>query len=438
MCDPRPVKPGLIKALAGPGASPVAELLTYAAAKARIGSAASMSPEKNSGDGTAELIRAVRKRVPLDAAELLASETPERIEAVLRALPPALALRIAIELPPHLRPQGDEGDSKLPVPGQVSELTDPERGVVKSGTTVQQAIDFLRQSEFVSEITYLYVVDASEKLLGLIVIRDLLLAELTQPVDEVMIAKPFALSPSMDIADAIKAAVRRHYPVYPVVDAEHKLIGSVRGWRLAERQAIEISAQAGRMVGVTEEQVDTPLWEAFKKRHIWLQINLVTAFLAGGVVSMFEGTITQVVVLAAFLPILAGQSGNTGCQALAISLRGLTLGNFDQIPRARLLFKEGALGVMNGIGTGLVAALAMWFYAGSAEGSTASPVMLGLTILLAMTGACLSSGLSGVLIPVTLRKFGFDPATASSIFLTTVTDIVGMGLMLLLATTLVL
>jgi magnesium transporter len=397
-----------------------------------------MSPDKSGGDRTAELVRAARKRVPLDAAELLAQENAETIEAVLRALPPDLALRIAIELPASLRPQGDEGDSKLPVPGQVSELTDPERGVVKSGTTVQQAIDFLRQSEFASEITYLYVVDAGERLLGLIVIRDLLLAELSQTVDEVMIARPFTLSPAMDIADAIKAAVRRHYPVYPVVDAEHKLIGSVRGWRLAERQAIEISAQAGRMVGVTEEQVDTPLWEAFRKRHIWLQVNLVTAFLAGAVVSLFEGTITQVVVLAAFLPILAGQSGNTGCQALAISLRGLTLGNFDQVPRKALLAKEAALGALNGLGTGLVAALAMWFYAGSSENSAGSPLMLGLVILLAMTGACVSSGLSGVLIPVTLRKFGFDPATASSIFLTTVTDIVGMGLMLLLATTLVL
>lgn len=397
-----------------------------------------MSPEKSGGDRTAELVRAVRKRVPLDAAEMLAQEAPETIEAVLRELPQALALRIAIELPASLRPQGDEGDSKLPVPGQVSELTDPERGVVKSGTTVQQAIDLLRASEFVSEITYLYVVDAGEKLIGLVVIRDLLLSELTQAVDDIMIARPFALSPTMEIGDAIKAAVRRHYPVYPVVDAEGRLIGSVRGWRLAEQQVIEISAQAGRMVGVTEEQVDTPLWEAFKKRHVWLQINLVTAFLAGAVVSLFEGTITQIVVLAAFLPILAGQSGNTGCQALAISLRGLTLGNFDQIPRGKLLFKEGALGVMNGLGTGLVAAIAMWFYAGSSEGSTASPIMLGLTILLAMTGACLSSGLSGVMIPVTLRKFGFDPATASSIFLTTVTDIVGMGLMLLLATTLVL
>lgn len=384
------------------------------------------------------LVRAARTRVPIDAAELLSHEPPATIEAVLRALPQNLALRIALELPENLRPQGNEGDTALPVPGQVSELTDPARGVVKTGTTVQQAIDALRESEFVSDITYMYVVDASEKLLGLIVMRDLLLAQLAQSVDEIMIPRPFALSPSMELGDAIKAAVRRQYPVYPVVGADGKLVGVVRGWRLAEQQVIEISAQAGRMVGVTEEQVDTPLWEAFKKRHIWLQINLVTAFLAGAVVSVFEGTITQIVVLAAFLPILAGQSGNTGCQALAISLRGLTLGNFDQIPRSKLLFKEGMLGVMNGIGTGLVAALAMWFYAGNSEGSTASPIMLGLTILLAMTGACLSSGLSGVLIPVTLRKFGFDPATASSIFLTTVTDIVGMGLMLLLATTLVL
>ena len=399
-----------------------------------------MSPEEQTSAAAvdiAQLTRAARSRVPLDAAELLLEETPETIEAVLRALPQDLALRIALELPQNLRPQGDEGDTALPVPGQVSELTDAARGVVKSGTTVQQAIDLLRESESVSDITYLFVVDETEKLLGLVVMRDLLLAELGQSVDDIMVRRPFTLSPAMDIGDAIRAAVRRHYPVYPVVGADGKLLGSVRGWRLAERQAIEISAQAGRMVGVTEEQVDTPLWEAFRKRHIWLQVNLITAFLAGWVVSMFEGTITQIVVLAAFLPILAGQSGNTGCQALAISLRGLTLGNFDQIPRRTLLFKEGALGALNGLGTGLVAALAMWFYAGSGS-SGGNPLMLGLVILLAMVGACVSSGLSGVMIPITLRKFGFDPATASSIFLTTVTDIVGMGLMLLLATTLVL
>jgi magnesium transporter len=384
------------------------------------------------------LVRAVRGRVPVDAAELLAQEPPETIQAVLRALPQDFALRVAFELPDALRPQGEVAEINASVPGQVSELMEPARGVVKSGTTVQEAIDFLRESESVSDITYLYVVDGHGKLLGLVVMRDLLLAQLAQTVDDIMIRRPFALAPSTVIGDAIKAAVRRQYPVYPVADAEGKLVGTVRGWRLAERQAIEISAQAGRMVGVTEEQVDTPLWEAFKKRHVWLQVNLLTAFLAGFVVSQFEGTITQVVVLAAFLPILAGQSGNTGCQALAITLRGITLGHFDKIPRTKLLMKEGLLGMMNGLGTGLVAALAMWLYAGNTEGNSASPLALGLVILLAMTGACVSSGLSGVLIPVTLRRFGFDAATASSIFLTTVTDIVGMGLMLLLATTVVL
>ena len=385
-----------------------------------------------------ELTRAARSRVPVDAAELLAQESPETIEAVLRALPQDLALRIAFELPEALRPKGEASDIQLPELGQVSELMEPARGVLVSGTTVPQAIAFLRESESVSDITYLYIVDPGQKLMGLVVMRDLLLSEPSQRVDDIMIRRPFALAPAMEIGDAIKAAMRRHYPVYPVVDPEGRLVGAVRGWKLAERQAIEISAQAGRMVGVTEEQVDTPLWEAFRKRHAWLQVNLFTAFIAGWVVSMFEGTITQIVVLAAFLPILAGQSGNTGCQALAISLRGLTLGNFDQIPRSKLLFKEAALGAMNGFGTGLVAALAMWFYAGSTEGGIGSPLMLGAVILLAMTGACVSSGVSGVLIPVTLRRFGFDPATASSIFLTTVTDIVGMGLMLLLATTLVL
>ncbi|MBM3834148.1 MAG: magnesium transporter [Verrucomicrobia bacterium] len=307
---------------------------------------------------------------------------------------------------------------------------EPMHGVFETGTTVGAAIEFLSKGDDVSDITYLYIVDGANKLRGLVVMRDLLLARKDQTLDEIMIRKPFALAPDMLISDAVKAAVRRHYPVYPIADHEGKLVGVVRGWRLAERQVVEISAQAGRMLGVTEEQVNTPIWRAFLKRHPWLQLNLLTAFLAGFVVCIFEGTITQIVALAAFLPILAGQSGNTGCQALAISLRGLTLGRFDELPRRQLLIKEATLGALNGLGTWLIAAGAMWFYARSAgNGFT-----LAIVILLAMIGACVSSGISGVLIPVTLRRFGFDTATASSIFLTIVTDIVGMGLMLLLAT----
>jgi magnesium transporter len=185
-----------------------------------------------------------------------------------------------------------------------------------------------------------------------------------------------------------------------------------------------------------EERLYTGIWRAFKMRHPWLQFNLLTAFAAGFVVSLFEGTITQIVILAAFLPILAGQCGNTGCQALAITLRGITLGDMDGHPVRKLIGKELMLGAMNGLLTGVVAALAMFWSAG--HSGSDQGLLLGFVILLAMTGACMASGLFGVLVPLTLRRFGADPATASSIFLTTGTDITSMGLMLVLATVMVL
>ena len=187
-----------------------------------------------------------------------------------------------------------------------------------------------------------------------------------------MLPEPFALTPDMDLAEADKAAIHRHYPVYPVVDADRHVIGVVRGWRLFERQAIEISAQSGQMVGVAkEERLYTGIWTAFKMRHPWLQVNLLTAFAAGFVVSLFEGTITQIVTLAAFLPILAGQSGNTGCQALAITLRGITLGDLNHYPVRKLITKELVLGAMNGALTGVVAGLAMYWTSGGSNGNEA-------------------------------------------------------------------
>jgi magnesium transporter len=326
---------------------------------------------------------------------------------------------------------------EIALPGSVGDLMEEPGGVLPESATVHDAIEFLRASRDARQITYLYTHDGDERLSGLVVIRDLLLSRPDQPLSEVMLPAPFALAPEMPASEAIKAAVHRHYPVYPVVDGDGHLLGVVRGWRLFERQAIEITAQSGQMVGVDkEERVYTSLWQAFRMRHPWLQINLLTAFLAGFVVSLFEGTITQIVALAAFLPILAGQSGNTGCQALAITLRGLTLGDLARYPVRRLIGKELLLGALNGAFTGAVAAAAMWWTA--AHGHNPQAPMLALVIWLAMVGACTLSGLFGVMVPLLLRRCGADPVTASSIFLTTGTDIAGMGLMLGLATTLVL
>ena len=233
-------------------------------------------------------------------------------------------------------------------------------------------------------------------------IRDLILAEPSETLKDVMLPEPFALTSDMDLADAVsKAAIHRHYPVYPVVDPDGHVIGVVRGWRLFERQAIEISAQSGQMVGVDkEERLYTGIWKAFRMRHPWLEVNLSTAFAAGFVVSLFEGTIAQIVALAAFLPILAGQSGNTGCQALAITLRGITLGDLDDYP-VRGAARQGAdFGAMNGLLTGIVAGAAMWWSAGGSGNDQA--IMLAFVVLLAMIGACMASGLFGVLVPLTL------------------------------------
>jgi magnesium transporter len=206
---------------------------------------------------------------------------------------------------------------------------------------------------------------------------------------------------------------------------------------LFEHQHFEISAQAGQMVGVQKEEHASTDWHrSFRMRHPWLEINLITAFVAAFVVSLFEDTIAQVVVLAAFLPVLAGQSGNTGCQSLAVTIRGLTLHEFKPGVFRKALIKETILGTVNGAVVGVVAAVAMIAYA--IFSGADQPVMLGVVVFLAMTGACVASGMTGVLVPLTLQRLGADPATASSIFLTTATDVVSMGLFLWLANVLVL
>jgi magnesium transporter len=235
----------------------------------------------------------------------------------------------------------------------------------------------------------------------------------------------------------MKEAVKRHFPAYPVCDREGRLVGIVRGQSLFEQQAFEISAQAGTMVGVEkEERLGTPWARSLKMRHPWLQLNLLTAFLAAAVVGGFQDTIDQLVVLAVFLPVLAGQSGNTGCQALAVVLRAITLGELDHGRASKAVIKEACLGLANGTLVGLTAGLAMYVYASTQPGQSAGT--LALVVTLAMMGSCTISGLSGAIVPVILRRVGADPATASSIFLTTATDVASMGMFLSLAKWLVL
>jgi magnesium transporter len=253
----------------------------------------------------------------------------------------------------------------------------------------------------------------------------------------VMVKNPFSLTPDLSTTDAMREALKRHFPVYPVTDASGRLLGTVRGQSLFEHQAFELSAQAGEMVGVEkEERLGTPWQRSLRFRHPWLQLNLLTAFIAAAVVGIFQKTLDELVVLAVFLPVLAGQSGNTGCQALAVSLRGITLGELSEGAAKSVVAKEALLGLLNGALVGTTAGLGMFVFARMQGNPDA--LMLAFTVLLAMIGACTVSGIAGATVPLALRKLGADPATASSIFLTTATDVVSMGLFLSLATWLVL
>jgi magnesium transporter len=314
----------------------------------------------------------------------------------------------------------------------VADLMTATVGVFPPETTVAAATAALREQVRTAFITYLYVTAPDGRLLGLVAMREMLLAGPGDTLEALMLREVFTLDRDTPLDDALRQVLDRHFPVYPVVDGGGRLVGLVRGPDLFANRAIEISAQAGAMVGVEkEERMATPLKRSLMLRHPWLQVNLLTAFLAAAVVGMFEGTLSRLVILAVFLPVMAGQSGNTGCQALAVSLRGMTLGDIKPGNERALVFKEGALGFFNGLLVGITAGAGLWIYAWMQ--SEAHPFRFGLVALVAMTIACTISGIAGAGIPLILKKFGADPATAASIFLTTASDIASMGIFLTLA-----
>jgi magnesium transporter len=368
------------------------------------------------------------------AFEALTDLNPSFTQDILCALPDGRRQEIIKNATPEIARQWQRNLSFEA--GTIGHFMEPAYAIFSPAMTVDEAIEKLRMLVKIAFITYGYVTDPDHKLIGLVTMRDLLLAEREARLADIMLREVFAFRPGMAVSEAMKLSLSRHYPVYPVCDDQNKLLGLVRGQAIFEAEAFEITAQAGSMVGVDkEERISTPMARSFMFRHPWLQLNLLTAFLAGGVVAIFQGTIDQLVILAVFLPVLAGQSGNTGCQALAVTLRGITLGEITNGDSRKLVAKEGLLGAMNGAPVGLITGIAMYVIASAQHSPHAS--VLAMVVFLAMVGACTISGISGALVPLTLKRFGTDPATASSIFLTTATDIVSMGLLLGLATILI-
>jgi magnesium transporter len=373
-------------------------------------------------ENTEKAARALERSSPARAVALLWALSEERRRALLAAATPEWAQQ-------WTRNHAFEADT-------IGRMMAPARAVMPPTLSIAEAIERLRDVVSYALVSYVFVVDGEDKLVGVLVFRDMLLASRDQKLSEVMIRNPFYLTADMPILDAMRAVLSKHHPSYPVCDAEGRLVGVMRGETLFQQQAFELSAQSGSMVGIQkEERLATPWATSLRLRHPWLHLNLATAFLAAAVVGVFQDTIDRFVVLAIFLPVLAGQAGNTGAQALAVTLRGMTLGELQKVPVRTLLSKEAWLGLVNGALVGVTAGAAMYFYA--AMQALPAAGMLAFVVAVAMIGSCLASGLTGVLVPLVLRRFGTDPATASSIFLTTATDCVSMGALLALAAALI-
>ena len=376
----------------------------------------------------------VERAVPAEAVEALLQLNPAMVQAILRQLDSGPRRFLTASAPPDVAEQWKR-NMRYPE-DSIGRLMEPPLSVFRPDMSVGDAIEALRPVVRSAFVTYVYVVDAEGRLAGLVTMRDLLFGERGACLADVMLTEPFTLSPELTVREAMRRAVNRHYPQYPVCDPEGRLAGVIRGAALFELEAFEITAQPGAMVGVEkEERIATSIVQSFKFRNPWLLINLVTAFAAGGVVAVFQGTVDRLVILATFLPVLAGQSGNTGCQALAVTVRGITLGDIKPGGGKLLMSKEALLGLANGAVTGVLCGIAMYILALFEHQPNA--LMLGVVVMIAMIGSCAVSGVSGALVPLALRRLGADPATASSIIVTTATDVTSMGLLLALAAALV-
>jgi magnesium transporter len=217
-----------------------------------------------------------------------------------------------------------------------------------------------------------------------------------------------------------------HYLALPVLEKDGRLVGIVSAKEVMGVLQHEATEDMQLMVGLSgEERAYTPWQISIRRRLPWLCVNLLTAFVAGAVVQIFEGTIARWTALAIFLPIVAGQGGNAGAQTLTVIVREMALGEMSIADGRKALMKEAILGILNGLAIGLLVGVAGYFW----KGSAALGIVVGVAMLLNMVAAALS----GVFVPYTLRAFKIDPALASSIFVTTVTDVAGFFFFLGLA-----
>ena len=299
---------------------------------------------------------------------------------------------------------------------------------IKETDTVNETINYLRTMAPDSETPYyIYVVDDLNVLKGVVPLRQIIVSTPDTLIKDIMIENIISAPVDMDQEEVSHIFEKYGFMAIPVVDHNGEILGIITVDDVMEIMKEEYTEDMFRLAGLDEEEkVAGTVIGAIKSRLPWLLVNLVTATLAAKTVSLFENTIAQIVALATFMPMVAGMGGNAGSQTLTLIIRGIAIGEISYENQADILKKEIAIGIINGLCLGLVVGVLGYFWVGS--------LAFGFVIGTAMLLNLIVATISGYLVPVLLKKVGIDPALASAVFVTTVTDVLGFFFFLGLAT----
>ncbi len=374
---------------------------------------------------------------PEIAGKILAAATQEETASILNAVGPRAAADAYRAMTSETRAAALEGLSPERKKDIRDHLTFPEGSAgrlmrtdvttFQEGTKVRAVVQKLRLLAAKNTPPgYAYVVGSGNRLRGILTMRDLLLAKADDSVEKIMKTGVTAVAPFTDHETLAGMIRSRNLLAVPVADADGRFLGAVRAHELVEGRIEAAEDLQVIFGGSSEERVDSNVWFKVSQRLPWLNVNLLTAFLAGSVVALFEDLISRIAVLAVFLPVVAGQSGNAGTQTLAVMLRGIVMREVRPEDGARVVLKEAAVGLINGLAIGVVTGAIAWLWKGS--------LPLGLVVAGSMVCGLSVAGVAGAGIPLLLRRWGLDPAQSSGIFLTTVTDVVSFFSFLAFAT----
>ncbi len=421
------------------------------------------------GGRTEAFVALAHKLEPADLADVLAALDDEERVRVVRALPPELSGEALAEMPEEshaedtlvaldpehaaeiLEELEDDDAADLlrdldpeqqeRILAEVEDRSEVDRLLryddesaggrmtthvvtVRDTDTAAHALEAIRrQADQVEDFYQIFVVDGARRLAGIVPLKDLVTNSPDRPVREFMTGAEHSVQPDVDQEEVARVMARYNLESVPVVDPAGRLLGRVTFDDVIDVVEAETTEDILRFGGVAGDEELTGGWNAaVRSRLPWLYVNLLTAFVAAGVVYVFQDTVQRLVTLAVWMPIIAGMGGNAGTQALAVTVRRLALGRVRPEQSVRVLAKELLVGLTNGLAVGVVVAMVA-VVLGEGAG-------LGFVVFLALAGNLLVAGFAGALIPVVLARAGVDPAVASSVFVTTFTDSCGFLLLL--------